>query len=214
MTVRVVLADDHTMVRQGLRSILEAEADIVVVGEANDGIETIALVEKLTPDVVVLDLMMPKLNGLEVTRQISKISHVMIVSMHANEAYVIEALKNGAYGYVLKDSTAQELVEAVFKVAKGLRYLSSTLTERAISFYAERTSSSSFEPYDTLTTREREVFQLLAEGLSNTEISSSLSISPRTVEIHKSHVMHKLNLNTQTDIVKFAIRRGILPMED
>lgn len=214
MTVRVVLADDHTMVRQGLRSILESVEDILVVGEASDGIETINLVEKIKPDVVILDLMMPKLNGLEVTRQISKISHVMIVSMHANEAYVIEALRNGAYGYVLKDSTAQELVEAVFKVAKGLRYLSSTLSERAISFYAERTQSSSFEPYDTLTTREREVFQLLAEGLSNTEISTSLSISPRTVEIHKSHVMHKLNLTTQTDIVKYAIRRGILPMED
>lgn len=213
MTVRVVLADDHTMVRQGLRAILESKGNVLVIGEASDGLETISVVEKLKPDVTVLDLMMPKLSGLEVTRQISKLTHVLIVSMHANEAYVLEAFRNGAYGYLLKDSTAQELEEAVFKVSKGLRYLSAPLSERAISYYIERTQTSSYEPYETLTTREREVFQLMAEGLSNAEISVSLSISPRTVEIHKSHVLHKLNLTTQTDVVRFAIRRGILPME-
>jgi two-component system response regulator NreC len=214
VTVRVVLADDHTMVRQGLRAILESNNDILVIGEARDGLEAVSVVEKLKPDVIVLDLMMPKLNGLEVTRQIAKQTRVLVVSMHANEAYVMEAFRNGASGYLLKDSTAQELVDAVFKVSKGLRYLSSPLSERAIDFYIERTQSSSFDPYETLTTREREVFQLMAEGLSNNDISSNLHISPRTVEIHKSHVLHKLNLTTQTDIVRFAIRKGILPMED
>ena len=213
MAVRVVLADDHTMVREGLRSLLESKGSISVIGEASDGLETVSVVEKLKPDVTVLDLMMPKLNGMEVTRQISKLTHVLIVSMHANEAYVLECLRNGAFGYVLKDSSAQELVEAVIKVSQGLRYLSAPLSERAISFYTQRTQTSSLEPYETLTTREREVFQLIAEGMSNNEISAALSISPRTVEIHKSNVMHKLNLTTQTDLIRYAIRLGILPME-
>lgn len=213
MTIRVILADDHAMVRQGLRVILESEGNISVVGEAHDGLSALSLIEKWKPDVAVLDLMMPKLNGLEVTRQISKVTHVLIVSMHANEAYVIEALRNGAYGYVLKDSTAEELIDAVIKVSNGIRYLSSTLSERAINVYIQQTQASSFEPYDTLTTREREVFQLMAEGLSNQDISGELKISPRTVEIHKSNVMHKLNLAHQVDLVRFAIRRGILPME-
>ena len=212
--MRIVLADDHTLVRQGLRAILESKEEYLVVGEATDGLEAVALIEKLKPDVAVLDLMMPRLNGLEVTRQIAKLTHVMIVSMHANEAYVLEALRNGAYGYVLKDSTSQELLEAVLTVSQGLRYLSSTLSERAIQFYTERTQSAPFDPYESLSSREREVFQLMAEGRTNTEISASLSISPRTVEIHKSHVLHKLNLVTQTDIVRYAIRRGILPIED
>jgi two-component system, NarL family, response regulator NreC len=214
MTVRVVLADDHTMVRQGLRAILESHNDILVIGEACDGLETISVVQKLKPDVTVLDLMMPKLNGLEVTRQISKLTRVLIVSMHANEAYVLESLRNGAFGYVLKDSNAQELVGAVIKVSQGLRYLSSPLSERAIDYYIERTQAPSLEPYETLTTREREVFQLVAEGLTNNDISVNLNISPRTVEIHKAHAMHKLNLASQIDIVRYAIRHGILPMED
>lgn len=213
MTLHVLIADDHIMVRQGLRAILEAQGSFIVAGEAGDGLEAIALTEKLKPDVVILDLMMPKLNGLEVTRQIAKITHVLIVSMHANEAYVLEALRSGAFGYILKDSTAQELVEAVNKVASGARYLSAPLSERAISFYTEQTRSSQSEPYDTLTKREREVFQLAAEGLNNQEISASLNISPRTVEIHKSNAMHKLNLSTQTDVIRFAIRRGLISID-
>ncbi len=213
MPVRIVLADDHTLVRQGLRAILESQPNFMVVGEASDGLEAVSLVEKTRPDVTVLDLMMPGLSGLEVTRQISKSTHVLILSMHDNEAYVLEALWNGAYGYVLKDSTAQELIDAVGRVAKGSRYLSAPLTERAIDIYSHRVQPTSFDPYDTLTTREREVFQLMAEGLSNSDISARLCISPRTVEIHKANTMHKLNLSTQTDVVKYAIRRGILPME-
>ncbi len=214
MAVRIVLADDHAMVRQGLRAILESQGNIIVIGEAQDGLSTISLVEKLKPDVTVLDLMMPKLNGLEVTRQIAKWTRVLVVSMHASEAYVMEALHNGAYGYVLKDSTAQELIDAVLTVARGMRFLSSSLSERAIDLYNQQAQAASFDPYDTLTRREREVFQLMAEGRSNIEISANLNISPRTVEIHKSNVMHKLNLTTQVDLVRFAIRRGFLPMED
>lgn len=215
MPVRIILADDHTMVRQGLRAILESQGNITVIGEAKDGLEAQSMVEKLKPDVAVLDLMMPKLNGLEVTRQIAKSTHVLVVSMHANEGYVLEALQNGAYGYVLKDSSAQELIDAVLKVANGSKYLSSTLSERAIDFYAQQQSKSTVaDPYDSLTRREREIFQLMAEGSSNTEIAASLKISPRTVEIHKSNVLHKLNLGNQTDIVRFALRRGILPLED
>jgi DNA-binding NarL/FixJ family response regulator len=214
VAVSVVLADDHTMVRHGMRAILSLHSDISVIGEASDGLETVKVVEKLKPDVTILDLMMPKLNGLEVTRQIAAITHVLIVSMHANEAYVLEALKNGAYGYLLKDSSQQELIEAVTRVANGQRYLSSSLSERAIQFYVERAQTTFKEPFETLTSRERGVFQLMAEGLNNQQISTSLNISPRTVEIHKSHVMHKLNLTTQTEVVKYAIRRGILPMDD
>ena len=214
MTVKVILADDHQLVRQGMRALLESQGTISVIAEASDGLEVIRLVEKLQPDVVLLDLMMPGLNGLEVTRQIAKSTKVLIVSMHANEAYVLEALWNGAFGYVLKDSNAQELIQAVRSVAEGHKYLSTQLSERAIEFYTLKKQPAEFEPYDTLTTREREVFQLMAQGLSNNDISLKLSISPRTVEIHKSNVMHKLNLNSQVDIVRFAIRKGILSLED
>jgi len=213
MPIRILIADDHTLVRQGLRAILETQPGFQIAGEAGDGLEAIALTEKLKPDVVVLDLMMPRLNGLEVTRQIAKLTRVLVVSMHANEAYVLEALRGGAYGYILKDSPAGELVEAVTRVAAGTRYLSAPLSERAIAFYTEQTRASQSEPYDTLTRREREVFQLAAEGLSNQEISASLSISPRTVEIHKSNAMHKLNLSTQTDVVRFALRHGIIAID-
>lgn len=214
MSVRVLLADDHILVRQGMRALLESRGDISVVAEASDGLEAVQQAEKLKPDVTLLDIMMPGLNGLEVTRQIAKITRILIVSMHANEAYVLEALWNGAYGYVLKDSTAEELVDAVMTVAVGRKYLSTPLSERAIDVYTKKAESASFDPYDSLTNREREVLHLLAEGLGNQEISSRLSISPRTVEIHKSNVLHKLNLNSQTEIVRYALKRGILPLED
>lgn len=214
MTVKVLLADDHILVRQGMRALLESRGNITVIGEASDGLETVQLAEKLKPDVTVLDLMMPGLNGLEVTRQIAKITKILIVSMHANEAYVLEALWNGAYGYVLKDSTAEELIDAVMSVSVGHKYLSSPLSERAIDVYTKKAEVASFDPYDSLTNREREVLQLMAEGLGNHDISNRLSISPRTVEIHKSNVLHKLNLNSQVELVRYALKRGILPMED
>jgi DNA-binding NarL/FixJ family response regulator len=213
----ILLADDHHIVRQGLRALLEAESDFHLVGEAGDGLEAVRLAESLQPNVLVLDLMMPGLNGLEVTRQVKKRcprTSVVILSMHANEGYVLEALRNGAGGYVLKDSSAADLVQAVREAVAGRRYLSPPLSERAIEAYLEKAQSATLDIYETLTTREREVLQLIAEGHTNADIAARLSISPRTVEVHRANLMRKLNLHNQTDLVRFALRRGILPMDE
>jgi DNA-binding NarL/FixJ family response regulator len=212
----IVLADDHHVVRQGLRSLLEAEPDFSVVGETGDGLEATQLVERLQPDVLVLDLMMPSLNGLEVTRQVSQRSpqtHVVILSMHANEAHVLEALRAGAAAYVLKESTSAELVRAVHEAIAGRRYLSPPLSERAIEVYMQKAEPAALDPYETLTAREREVLHLVAEGHTNAEIADRLFISRRTVETHRANLMRKLSLRTQTDLISYALRRGILPME-
>lgn len=212
----IVLADDHHVVRQGLRSLLEAEPDFSVIGETADGLEATQLVERLQPDVLVLDLMMPGLNGLAVTRQVSQRSlrtHVVILSMHPNEAYVLEALRAGAAAYVLKESTSAELVRAVREAVAGRRYLSSPLSERAIEAYMQKAESAALDPYETLTAREREVLHLVAEGHANAEIADRLFISRRTVETHRANLMRKLGLRTQTDLIRYALQRGILPME-
>ena len=184
-----------------------------MIGEASDGQETLQLVQELKPDVLVLDLMMPGLNGLEITRQVWRATKVLILSMHANEAYVIEALKKGASGYLLKDTTAVELTQAIRMVAAGQRYLSTPFSERAISAYIERAKTGSLDPYDTLTGREREILQLVAEGLSTAEISERLSISTRTVEAHRANLNRKLDIHSHADLIRFAIRKGLLPME-
>jgi two-component system response regulator NreC len=212
----IVLADDHRIVRQGLRALLEAEADFSLVGETGDGLEAVRLAERLRPDVVVLDLMMPSINGLEATRQIRNCcpkTHVVILSMHADEAYVLEALKNGASGYVLKDSSADDLARAVRGVVAGRRYLSAPLSERAIEVYIQKAQETPLDAYEELTNREREVLHLVAAGHSNAEIAERLSISSRTVETHRANMMHKLNLNSQTDLIRYALKRGIIPME-
>jgi len=214
MTISILLADDHHLVRQGIRTLLESEPELEVVGEASSGVECLQLVEKLKPQVLVLDLMMPGMNGLEVTRQVGEDTRVVILSMHANEAYVLEALQKGAFGYVLKDSTAEELIQAVMDVARGKRYLSPPFSDRAIAAYLQKAQSTSTDPYDTLSNREREIFYMVAIGKSNNEISNTLSISPRTVEGHRSNIMHKLNLQSQADLIRYAIRKGILPLED
>lgn len=210
----IVLADDHPVVRQGLRAVLEAEPDFCIIGEAGDGLETAQLVERLRPHVLVVDLMMPSLTGLEVTRQVRQRSphtRVVMLSMYANEAYVLEALRNGAAGYVLKDAGADELVRAVREVAASRRYLSPPLSEGAIEAYLQKTQATPLDPYETLTTREREVLHLAAEGLSNPEIGARLGISPRTAETHRANLMRKLGLQGQTDLIRYAIRRGIIP---
>ena len=217
MSVTLLLADDHQVVRQGLRALLEAEPDFRVVGEASDGLEVPDLVERLKPNVLVVDLMMPGLNGLEVMRQVSRRTpqtRVVILSMHSNEAYVLEALRNGAAGYILKDSSAADLAHAVREVAAGRRYLSPPLSDRAIEVYRQKAKEAALDRYETLTTREREVLHLAAEGHGNPEIAARLSISPRTVETHRAHLLRKLGLHTQTDLVRYALRRGIVPMED
>lgn len=212
----IVIAEDHLVVRDGLRALLAAQKDFSLVGEAADGLAATQLVEKLKPDVLVLDLTLPRLHGLEVARQVKKTSpktRVLILSMHANEAYVLEALRNDAAGYLLKDSTGAELVRAVRDVVAGRRYLSGSLSELAIQAYIQRkTTDTAQDMYEALTDREREVLHLAAEGLNNPDIAEKLFISPRTAETHRANVMRKLNFKTQTDLVRFAIRRGILPM--
>jgi two-component system response regulator NreC len=215
-TTTILLADDHHVVRQGLRSLLEAEPDFSVVGETGDGLEAAQLVERLRPHVLVLDLMMPGLNGLEVTRRVSQRSpqtRIVILSMHANEAHVLEALRAGASAYVLKESTAAELVRAVREAVAGRRYLSPPLSERAIETYVQKAESAALDSYERLTAREREVLHLVVEGHTNAEIADRLFISRRTVETHRANLMRKLDLRSQTDLISYALRRGILPME-
>ncbi len=166
---------------------------------------------------LVIDLMMPGLSGLEVTRQVHQRSprtHIVILSMYSNEAYVLEALKNGAAAYVLKGSSTADLVQAVREVAAGRRYLSPPLSERAIERYVQKAEYTVRDSYDTLTNREREVLHLAAEGLTNAEVADRLSISPRTAETHRANLMRKLGLRTQTDLIRYALRRGILPLND
>ncbi len=214
---RIVLADDHDVVRRGLRAVLEASGDFAVVGESADGLEVPALVDRLRPNVLIVDLMMPGLSGLEVIRQVHERCphvHIVVLSMHASEPYVQEALRNGAAGYVLKESSAGDLVQAVREVMAGRRYLSQPLSDRAIQVYADRTATSApLDAYETLTTREREVLHLAAEGNSSSEIAAKLGISPRTAETHRAHLMHKLNLQNQTELIRYALRRGLLPPE-
>jgi DNA-binding NarL/FixJ family response regulator len=215
-TTTILLVDDHHVVREGLRVLLEAEPDLSVVGEAADGLEVAKLVERLQPNVMVVDLMMPGLNGLEVTRHVRQHfteTRVVILSMYANEAYVLQALRNGADGYVLKDATATELVRAVREAAAGRRYLSPPLSERAIEAYVHKAQTATPDVYETLTTREREVLQLAAEGHRNPQIAARLMISPRTAETHRTNLMRKLGLNTQTDLVRYAVRQGLLPAD-
>lgn len=209
----VVLADDHAVVRAGLRALLAAAPDLRVIGEAADGLSAVQLVERLRPDVLVVDVIMPGINGLEVTRQVGQRephTRVVVLSMHASEPYVLEALRHGAAGYVLKDTGTDELVRAVCDVAAGGRYLSAPLAERALDAYIDRAQATPLTPFETLTTREREVFQLVAESRTNAEIAARLSLSPRTVEMHRANLMRKLGLQNPTDLVLYAVRRGLI----
>jgi len=211
--ITIALAEDHHIVRQGFKLVLSAESDFKLVGEAADGLEAVKLVEQKKPNLLLLDLMIPRLHGLEVVRQLHKEqseTKIVILSMHADEPYVMEALRNGASGYVLKDCTAADLVQAVRTVAAGRRYLSPALAERALTGHLEHPGASDLDVYETLTNRERHVLQFAAEGKTSGEIAAALFISPRTAETHRANLMRKLSLRSQTDLVKFAIRRGII----
>ena len=215
--ITIVLADDHHIVRQGVKALLESEPGFSVVGEASDGLKAVNIVSSLKPRILLADLMMPGLNGLEVTRQVGRVSphtRVIILSMYLNEPYVIEALQNGAFGYVLKECNVSDLIHAIHEVASGRHYLSPPLSERAIEVYLEKTRDVALDPYDTLTSREKEVLQLAVEGMSNADIAVRLFISPRTAETHRANMMRKLHLHTQTDLIKFALKKGLLSTED
>ncbi|MGV3773123.1 MAG: response regulator [Verrucomicrobiales bacterium] len=208
---KLVLADDHHLVRKALKHMLEAEACFQVVAEAADGAETIQLVEQHKPEILLLDLSMPRVHGLDVIRYVAEntSTKVVVVSMFSSESYVLEALKNGARGYVLKESSPQTLVDAIRQVAAGQVFLSETLPQsELLSLFRGKFSPE--ESLASLTRKEKIVLQLAAEGFSSNEIAKLLVLSPRTIESHRSSLMRKLKLKNQTDIVRFAIRKKII----
>jgi two-component system response regulator NreC len=211
----ILLADDHPIVRQGLRSLLEAEPGWDVVAEAADGLSAVELIEQLQPQVAIVDVMLPDLNGLEVVRRAMRHApetKVIVLSMHADEPYVLEALRGGAMAYVLKATSTTSLIEAIREVMTGRRYLSPPLTQHAIDAYLQRANAANqpLDRYESLTPREREVLQLVAQGTTNAEIAERLVISIRTVETHRANLMRKLELRTAADIKHFARERGLL----
>ena len=217
MAVRVLLADDHPIVRQGLRNLLSSEKDFKVVGEASDGLSALELVDKERPDVLVVDMMMPGLHGLEVIRRAKHNQpglRIIVLSMQNADAYVVDALKLGASGYVLKDTGPAELVQAIRDVVAGQRYLSPAISDRLLNTFTPESSQIAEDPYKRLSNREREVLQLAAEGHTSTEIAARLFISTRTAELHRAKVMSKLSLHSQNDLVRYALKCGILSLED
>jgi DNA-binding NarL/FixJ family response regulator len=214
--IRVLLADDHTIVRQGVRLCLEAMGDIEVVAEAEDGQMAVQLAVQLRPDVAVIDLTMPRLNGVEAIRQIKRDipdTEVVVLSVHDSEAYVVQALRAGAAGYVLKRNAATELAAAIRAAHDGQAYLHPSIARRVIDDYLSRihaSENSVSEPHERLTPREREVLQLAAEGHSTRAIAGLLCLSTKTVEHHRASLMTKLGLRGQTELVKYAIRAGLV----
>jgi DNA-binding NarL/FixJ family response regulator len=208
----VIIADDHEIVRRGLRSLLESTGTCRIVAEVADGLAAAQAVEKFRPNLLFLDLNMPRLHGLEVLKQSrtsSPQTRVIVLSMHNDEPYVVESLRAGAAAYLLKGSESEEIGQALKEVLAGRRYLSAPLSEWAISALTTRTPDST-DPLATLSPREREVLQLSVEGYGNPEIAEKLFISPRTAETHRTNLMRKLGLQSQTDLVRFAIRKGLI----
>lgn len=214
MTITVLLADDHAVVRDGLRYLLEAQADISVVGDASDGRQAVQQVKILSPDVVIMDIAMPELNGIEATRQIREISpstRVIILSMHSTSEHIGQALGAGANGYLLKESAGVEVVKAVRAVYANHSYLSQKLSDKMVEDYHKQ-ASGIVSPLARLSAREREVLQLVVEGNSSAEIATILSLSPKTVETYRSRIMNKLDINDLPGLVKFAIQYGLTPL--
>ena len=211
--LRILLADDHTVVRQGLRKVLEERSDWQVVAEAGDGREAVRLAEQHRPDVAVVDVAMPLLNGIEATRQITKRApqtKVLVLSMYSDEAYVTQMLKAGATGYLLKDSADVDLVQAVQAVSLGKSFFSPAVARLMSDDYAHQRGENAADRYESLSEREREIFQLVAEGKTNKEMAALLFISPSTVETHRARIMEKLDLHSAAEIVLYAVRRGVI----
>jgi len=211
--IRILLADDHTILRQGLRRMLEDEGGFQIVGEASDGFEAVDKVRELNPDILVVDLVMPRLNGLEVTSRVKQEAHpprVIVLSMRKSEPYIMEALRNGADGYVLKSEDPQDMVNAIHSVAAGSTYLSPVVADLAVEAYLASSRQLRPDPYDELTDREKEVFQLSAEGMSSEQIAEFLTLSIHTISTHRRNLMGKLNIRNQADLITYAIKRGII----
>ena len=214
--IRVLLVDDHTLFRQGLRSLLEAQRDMVVVGEAWNGREAIAEALKLNPDVVVMDIAMPILNGLEATRHLTKQNSdikVLVLTTHAYEENIPELIEMGAYGYLFKDADCGELALAIRKVHQGNAYFSPSLSARTIQDYLRRARGHSSPKNKVLSSREHEILQLVAEGYSNRKVAEQLFISPKTVEAHKASIIQKLDMRGSAELVKYAVLRGLVDVE-
>jgi RNA polymerase sigma factor (sigma-70 family) len=217
MTLKILLVDDHTILRSGLRALLTLEPGIQIVAEAANGLAALDAVKKHRPDIVLLDLGIPGINGLEVTYQITQSypeTRIVILSMYSKEGYIIEALRNGALGYVLKGSEPREVIHAIQQASQGKRYLGAPLCEEDIQRYLEAMEEKTLDPFETLTIRERQIFQLTAEGLSSTDIGKQLVISPRTVEVHRARLMKKLRLSSQAEIIRYALQRGLVPLDN
>jgi DNA-binding NarL/FixJ family response regulator len=212
--IRILLADDHPVVRDGLRALLETQSDIEVVGDATNGREAVGLARQLHPDIVIMDIAMPDLNGIEATlliQESSPAAQVLILSMHSTTEHIFRALQSGARGYLLKDSAGAEVVSAIRAVHAGRRYLSQKITASVVDDYiAERHRVS---PLETLSGRERQILQLVAEGKSSAEVGAMLFLSPKTVDTYRSRMMQKLNISDMPSIVKFAIRNGVISLE-
>lgn len=212
--LRILIGDDHTLMRHGVRKIIEERADWEVVAEASNGREAVNEAVAHSPDVVLLDVGMPQLNGIEATRQIVKrLPHarVLILSMHSDEAYVSQSMRAGAAGYLLKDSAGEDLVRAIAAVAAGKSFFSPAVARIMADDYLQRLADRGImDRYDLLSEREREVFQLIAEGNSNKEIAALLSLSPATIETHRAHILQKLDVHNTADLVLYAVRRGVI----
>jgi two-component system, NarL family, response regulator NreC len=214
--MKILLADDHNVLRKGLRRILEEQPDLEVVGEAADGREAVTLTNILRPDIVVMDIAMPLMNGLEATRQIllrhSELN-VLILSMYSDENYVVQVLRAGARGYLLKDTAEEDLITAVRTVASGQPFFSPKIAKLLLGDGMQRLRQEGVsDSYDLLTAREREVLQLIAEGKSNKESAAALFVSPTTIETHRARIMDKLDLHSTADIVLYAVRKGIVQL--
>ncbi len=212
MGIKIILADDHKIIREGLRALLEKEPDMEVVGEANDGIATVRLTKNLNPDIVIMDIGMPDMNGIEATRQIiseTKGVKVIALSMHSDRRFVLQMLKAGASGYLLKDSAFEELALAIKTVMLGQPYLSPKITDVVIKEYIISMPENEETVFTKITAREREVLQLIAEGKSTKQIASFLNVSVKTIETHRQQIMEKLNIHSIAELTKYAIREGI-----